>query len=55
VPASENGLTPRVAGSKPRHALLFQLVSEYGSPVAWVDSGTQESRREDVTVYPGLG
>ena len=26
-----------------------------GSPVARVDSGTQESHREDATVYLGLG
>ena len=33
------------AGSKPRQALLFKLVSEYVSLVAWVDSRTQESQR----------
>ena len=44
-----------VTGSEPRQALLFELVSEYGSPVARVDSRTQESRREDATDYPGLG
>jgi hypothetical protein len=35
--------------------MLFKLVSEYGSLVALVDSGTQESHREDATVYPGFG
>ena len=34
-----------VAGSEPRQELLFESVSEYGSPVAWVDSRTQESQR----------
>ena len=46
---------PAIAGSEPRQALLFESVSEYGSPVAQVDLGTQESCREDATVYPGLG
>ena len=34
-----------VAGSKPRQALLFESVLEYMSPVARVDSRTQESQR----------
>jgi hypothetical protein len=37
--------TPIVAGSKPRQALLFEVVSEYVSLVARVDSRTQESQR----------
>ena len=36
-------------------SMLFESVSEYGSPVAQVDLGTQESCRVDATVYPGLG
>ena len=43
-----------VAGSEPRQALLFESVSEYGSPVARVDSRTQESQREH-NVYPASG
>jgi len=35
--------------------MLFELVSEHGSPVARVDSGTQGSRREDAKVYPSSG
>ena len=35
--------------------MLFESVSEYGCSVARVHSGTQESRRGDATVYPGLG
>jgi hypothetical protein len=34
-----------VVRSKPRQALLFESVSEYVSPVARVDSRTQESQR----------
>ena len=34
-----------VAGSEPRQALLFEVVSECVSPVARVDSRTQESQR----------
>ena len=26
--------------------MLFELVSEYGSPVAWVNSRTQDSQKE---------
>ena len=33
-------------GSKQRQALLFESVSEYGSPVAWVNSRTQDSQKE---------
>ena len=36
-------------------SMLFESVSEYGSLVAWVDLGTQESYREDAMVYPSLG
>ena len=35
--------------------MLFESVSEYGSLVAQVDLGTQESRRGDAIVYPSLG
>jgi hypothetical protein len=34
-----------VVGLEPRQALLFEVVSEYVSPVARVDSRTQESQR----------
>ena len=34
-----------VAGSEPRQALLFEVVSECVSPVVRVDSRTQESQR----------
>ena len=34
-----------IAGSEPQQALLFEMVSEYASPVARVDSRTQESQR----------
>ena len=44
-----------VAGLKLWQALLFESVVEYGSLVVRVDLGTQESRREDATVYPGSG
>jgi len=33
-------------------SIVFELLSEYMSPVAWVDLGKQESHREDVMVYP---
>jgi hypothetical protein len=36
-------------------SMLFELVSMYGSLVAQVNLGTQESRRGDVTFYPGSG
>jgi hypothetical protein len=36
---------PAIVGSKPRQALLFESVLEYGSPMARVDSRTQESQR----------
>ena len=42
-------------GVKTTATMLFESVSEYGSPVARVDSGTQESRRGDAIVYLGLG
>jgi hypothetical protein len=42
-------------GVKTVASMLFESVSEYGSPVARVDSGTQESRRGDAMVYPSLG
>ena len=42
-------------GVKTEASMLFESVSEYRSPVARVDSGTQESRRGDTTVYPSLG
>ena len=34
-----------VVGLEPQQALLFESVSEYVSPVARVDSRTQESQR----------
>ena len=34
---------------------LFELMSEYGSSVARVDLRTQESRRENATVYLDSG
>ena len=42
-------------GVEPASNMLFESVSEYESPVIRVDSGTQESRRGDATVYPGSG
>jgi hypothetical protein len=36
-------------------SMLFELVLEYGSSVAWVDLGTQESHKGDVMMYPGSG
>ena len=36
-------------------SMLFELMPEYGSPVARVDLGTQESCIGDAMVYPGLG
>jgi hypothetical protein len=36
---------------------LFESVSEYGSPVAWVDSRTQESQRghNDLSWFRAIG
>jgi hypothetical protein len=42
-------------GVKTMASMLFESVSEYGSLVAQVQLGTQESSREDATVYPGSG
>ena len=44
-----------VVGLKLRQACCLSRCQSTGSLVARVDSGTQESRREDATVYPGLG
>jgi hypothetical protein len=35
--------------------MLFESVSEYRSLVARVDSRTQKSCTEHITIYPGLG
>jgi len=48
-----NNCESSVAGSKPRQACCLSRCHSTGSPVARVDSRTQESRREDAMVYPG--
>ena len=44
-----------VAGSKLWQACYLSRGQSMGSPMAQVDSGTQESRREDPMVYPSSG
>jgi len=46
---------PNYRGVKTAASMLIESVSEYGSLVVWVDSGTHESRRGDAMVYPGSG
>ena len=43
---------PMCRGVETATSMLFESVSEYGSPVAQVDSRTQESRKGDAMVYP---
>ena len=46
-----------VAGLEPQQALLSESVLEYVSPVAWVDSRTQESQRgrNDLSWFGPIG
>jgi hypothetical protein len=44
-----------VAGSKSWQACCLSRFQSTRSLVAWVDSGTQESHREDTMVYPSSG